>query len=115
MTSIFLFIGVASLAILYLLLFKKRTTLFSVNSIDTDAVILNIQLTGVCIKSEMQAIVQLQVLPERGKSFVIEVKELFTAAEYTQVSPGSKILVKHELRNHKEVLIIKESFSRTFR
>ncbi|MFT3909862.1 MAG: hypothetical protein QM737_10585 [Ferruginibacter sp.] len=116
MTSFFLFIGIVIVVgSLFFLLLKKRTTLFADNSIDADAVILNLQLTGLCIKNDIQVIIQLQVLPERGKSFVVEVKEMLSAAEYTQMHHGDKILVKYDPRNHKDVSIIKESFSRAFK
>jgi hypothetical protein len=94
---------------------RKQRRGFYGGGIDADAIILSIHLTGVCIKAEIQSVIQLQVLPEMGKSFVSETKEMLSAIEYTQVQPGTKIRVKYNPRNYKEIMILRESLSRTFK
>ena len=116
MTSFFLFFMAAVIiAGLIFLLTKKKNILFYESSIDADAIVLNIQLTGVCVKNEIQAIIQLQVQPERDKSFIAEIKQMLTAMDYTRLPPGTKIVVKYNARNHKDLFIPKEGLSNIFK
>ncbi|MEO8769797.1 MAG: hypothetical protein ABI402_06925 [Ferruginibacter sp.] len=115
MTYFFILIVVGIIGGLIFLLNKKKKAFFHEASIDADAIILSIHLTGICIKDEIQAVIQLQVLPEMGKSFVSEIKEMLSAIEYTQTQPGIKIRVKYDPRNFKEMVILRESISRTFK
>lgn len=115
-TAVFFLIVTVVIIALFVFLFKKKTSRgFYGNSIDADAIILSIHLTGICIKNEIQAIIQLQVLPEMGKSFVSETKEMLSATEYTQLQPGTKIRVKYNPGNLKEIMILRESMSRVFK
>ena len=115
MIFFFLFMMVGIIGGLIFLLNKKKKVFFHEASIDADAIILSIHLTGICIKNEIQAVIQLQVLPERGKSFVSETKEMLSAIEYTQTQPGTKIRVQYNPRNFKEMMVLRESLSRTFK
>ncbi|MBS1742701.1 MAG: hypothetical protein JST81_06645 [Bacteroidetes bacterium] len=116
MTISFLIIEALVIAVLaYLLINRKKPFAIAGTSTVADAIVLNIQLTGVCIRNEIQAIIQLQVLPEKGKSFVTDVKELLSATEYSSLQPGKKILVNFNQRKQKELCIIKESISQIFR
>ncbi len=116
MTSFFLFFIAAAVIVgLIFLLNKKRASFFNESSIDADAIILSVQLTGLCVKNEIQAIIQLQVLPERGKSFVSEIREMLSATDFTRLQPGTRIVVKYNPYNHKDVTIPKESLSPVFK
>ena len=114
MISFFLFFIVAAAIVgLIFLISKKRGDFFNEGGIDADAIILTVQLTGLCIKNEIQAIIQLQVLPELGKSFVSETRKMLSAADFTRLQPGTRIVVKYNPHNHKDVLIPIESNSST--
>lgn len=115
MTLVIIFFVLLVLVLLFLLLSKNKPTLFAKNIIVADAIVLNIQLTGVCVKNEIQAIIQLQVQPERGKSFVTDIKEMMSAVDYTKLQPGNKILVSYNFYNPKEMSILKESLSPAFK
>ncbi|MEO7532187.1 MAG: hypothetical protein ABIS69_12270 [Sediminibacterium sp.] len=109
MDILFLIIAIVTMVLLLLLLIKKKLLFFHQNSIDADAIILSIQLTGVSLKNEVQAIIQLQVQPERGKSFVSDIKEMLTTGEYTLVHPGNKIRVRYNPGNYREIIILKDN------
>lgn len=110
MLLLILIIVAIVLAAALILLNKMRPAIFAKNALEADAVILNNHLTGICIKNELQAIIQLQVHPERGKSFVSDIKEMVSPTDYPLLQPGAKIRVRYNPRNRKELLIIKESF-----
>lgn len=112
MILIILLIVAVVIVFIFFLVNKIRSTVLEENGIDADAVILNMQLTGICVKNQIQALIQLQVTPERGKSFVSDTKEMLSVTDYTQVQPGTKIRVKYNPRNLKEILVLKESFSK---
>lgn len=111
MALLIIFSGLLILLMLALFPAKNKPALFAADLIVADAIILNVQLTGVCVKNELQAIVQLQVQPEWGKSFVTEVKEMITAAEYVKLQQGNKILVSYNSNNQKEMAIVKTSIA----
>lgn len=112
---IVIIVAVVILALVFLFAGKGKYFLFNQNSIVADAIVLNIQLTGVCIKDDIQAIIQLQVQPERGKSFVADIKEMLSASEYTKLHPGTRVIVNYNSRNYKEMVILKESLSPAFK
>jgi hypothetical protein len=115
MTLLIILFVLLMLVLLFLLLSKNKPVLFAKNTIVADAIILNIQLTGVCIKNEIQAVIQLQVQPEMGKSFVTDIKEMMSAIDYTKLQPGNKVVVSYNSHNHKDVSILKESLSPVFK
>ncbi len=71
--------------------------------------VLTVELTGVCIKEEMQAIIQLQVQPDRGKSFVCEITDMLKVSDFILIQPGKKLQVMYSTLNIKELKIIKEA------
>lgn len=79
-----------------------------------EALILDVQLTGVQINSELQAVIQLQVKPEKEKNFVIEVKEILNVFDFKQMQPGVKLMVKYNPYNHKIIKILREDHTRHF-
>lgn len=111
---IVIIVAVVILLLVFFLKTRKKTSFFKRNTVVADAIVLNIQLTGLCIKSEIQAVLLLQVHPERGKSFVTDIKEMLNTADYTSIHPGTKLLVSFNPRNNKELSIIKESIAASF-
>ncbi len=98
---------------LILLLIRKKFTFFHKDFITTDAKVLSVELTGVCIKEEMQAIIQLQVQPDLGKSFVCEIRDMLNVSDYIHIQPGKMILVIYAPQNIKELKIIKTAWRKT--
>ena len=98
---------------LIFLLIRKKFTIFHKDFITTEAKILTVELTGVCIKEEMQAIIQLQVLPDLGKSFVCEIQDMLNVSDYIHIQPGKKIQVIYAPRKIKELKIIKTAWRKT--
>ncbi|MEO6669070.1 MAG: hypothetical protein ABIN36_06320 [Ferruginibacter sp.] len=114
MTVFLLFTTAGIIAVLVFFFNSNKSRNFYGGGTDADAIILSLNLTGVCIKNEIQAIIQLQVLPEMGKSFVTEAKEMLSAVEYTQLQPGTKIRVKFNSRNFKEIMILRATLPTVF-
>ncbi len=75
---------------------------------EADAIILNVQLTGQYVKSAPQVIIQLQVEPDREKSFITDIREILNFHDFSLVQAGSRLRVKYNPYNHKEVSIIKK-------
>ncbi len=93
----------------YLLWNKGRKGFFAKPFIEADAILLSIQLSGISIKEEIQAVIQLQVQPERGKSFVVETKKMLPIADYKKLHAGAKLRVQYYAKNRKALTILKES------
>ena len=111
MTGILLFFLALLFIALFFLLNKSKFFILRRESIEADAIILNIQLTGICTKSGMQAIIQLQVQPERGKSFVIDARLMLSLVAYTKVHQGNKVRVKYNQANTRGLVILKHSLA----
>jgi uncharacterized protein (DUF58 family) len=73
---------------------------------EAEAVILGIQLTGLYIKEIPQAIFQIQVKPERGKNFVVEIKGALPVTNFPKVQAGEKIRVRYNPYRRKEMYIV---------
>ena len=104
----FLVIGATALGIL--LWNKSRKGFFAKTFIEADAIVLSIHPGSISLKEEIQAVIQLQVQPERGKSFVGETKKMLSMTDYMKLQAGTRIRVRYYLNNHKELSIIKENF-----
>ncbi|MBC7535548.1 MAG: hypothetical protein H7258_07650 [Ferruginibacter sp.] len=111
MTGIPLLISAIVISVIFFLRRKKRFFIFRQKHIEADAIVLNIELTGVRTRAGLQAIIQLQVQPGRGKSFVIDAREMLSLAAYTKVHPGNIIRVKYNVANSRELTILKDSLN----
>lgn len=74
---------------------------------EAEAVILGIQLTGLYIKEIPQAIFQIQVKPEKGKNFVVEIKGALPVTDFPTVQAGEKIRVRYNPYRKKEMYIVR--------
>ena len=75
---------------------------------EAEAVILNVSLTGVSAPPKVQADIQLQVQPERGKSFVADTRQMVREDDYLTLRPGKKITVNYRGTKKKQVLILRK-------
>ena len=76
---------------------------------DADGIVLQVHQTGILVNNLPQVNIQVQVVPARGQNFVTEVKEFLPFTELQNVQPGTKLKVKYNPRNHKQVMILKNT------
>ena len=74
---------------------------------EANAVLLNIQQTGILINNSQQVKLQIQVQPSIGRNFVSEISEVFNENELKQIQIGRVVKVKYNPANTKQILMIK--------
>jgi hypothetical protein len=75
--------------------------------LEAKAIILSVEQTGLFMNHQPQVKVQIQVLPDRGRNFVAEVKQVFSFLDLAQIRTGSTVTVKYNPSNIKEVVLVK--------
>ncbi|MES2649883.1 MAG: hypothetical protein V4717_23605 [Bacteroidota bacterium] len=69
------------------------------------AIVLGIDYTDTHEKVEIQVKYQLQVMPEKGRNFVIEINEIVPKNMLKKLGPGSKISVRYNPKNLKDIYL----------
>ena len=82
---------------------KKR---LKQEGIEAEAVILDIQATGIYLNNMPQVKLQMQVYPRSGRHFVAEAFEVLSYLDVHQVQTGRSLLVKYNPANPKEVMVV---------
>ena len=90
------------------IIYKMVSGHFWSDKIEAEAIVLSVNHTGLMVNRQPKVKMQMQVQPERGRNFVAEVNEVIVAAELGRYSVGTKIRVKFNPRNIKEVSLIKQ-------
>jgi hypothetical protein len=73
---------------------------------EADAIVLSMNETGLYINGQSQVKLQVQVQPEKGRSFVAEVNEIIPAAFMEKLSAGVKIKVRYSSGPHKQIVLL---------
>ena len=76
--------------------------------IEADAVLLNMEQTGLYVNNQPQIKLQVQVHPSTGRNFVSEVREVLTLIDLSQLRIGSTLKVKYNPANTKEVVVLRQ-------
>jgi hypothetical protein len=71
------------------------------------AIVLAIEQTGLFMNHRPQVKMQMQVIPDRGRNFVVEIKEIVSYVELATIRTGSTVLVKFNPSNLKEIELLK--------
>lgn len=71
------------------------------------AIVLAIEQTGLFLNHRPQVKMQMQVIPDRGRNFVVEIKEVVSYVELATIRTGSTVLVKFNPSNPKEIELLK--------
>jgi hypothetical protein len=71
------------------------------------AIVLAIEQTGLFLNHRPQVKMQMQVIPDRGRNFVVEIKEIMSYVELATIRTGSTVLVKFNPSNPKEIELLK--------
>ena len=74
--------------------------------IEAQAIILSIEQTGLYMNHHPQVRMQVQVMPDKGRNFVTEVKQVVTFLQLGQIRTGATIKVKYNPTNTKEITLI---------
>jgi len=92
---------------------KTKTFIAKRRSLDVEAraIVLALEQTGLFLNHRPQVKMQMQVLPERGRNFVAEVKEVITFMELATIRIGSTVTVKYNPTNNKDVVLVTNSFN----
>jgi len=90
---------------------KIRRTLTYTNTTDESiiakAIVLSIEQATATINSHAKMKILVQVMPEKGRNFVIELKETLSAAELSAIRAGGTVSVKYNPGNTKEISLVK--------
>ena len=84
-----------------------KDNLRNVMPVKAKAIILNIEKTALTTSQRQQVKMQVQVMPERGRNFVTEIKELLTWADFDALKSGTIVSVFYNPVTMKEVTLIK--------
>jgi len=93
----------------YLIQNKQTTTgrrLKAARGIEARALILKVEETGMAVNQQLPVTLQVQVLPERGRNFVTEIKTIMSGLELRTIKSGSMITVFYDPSNTKEVAFV---------
>ena len=105
-----------SLAIMYVVL---RRTVFPLlekskmnkrllqEGVEAEAVLLNMQQTGLYVNNMPQIKLQMKVQPRLGRNFVTEANEVLSFVDLSQMQIGGTLVVKYNPANIKEVMLVK--------
>jgi hypothetical protein len=74
-------------------------------SVISKAIVLSWEKTGVLINNRPEVKIQVQVTPERGRNFVVEIKDTFSPEDTLAVHTGSTIQVQYNPAHHKEIFL----------
>jgi hypothetical protein len=78
--------------------------------IEAEAILLNMEQTGLYVNNQPQIKLQVQVQPHTGRNFVSETSEVLTLIDLSQLRIGSTLKVKYNPTNTKEVMVLRQPF-----
>ncbi|HEV7781828.1 MAG TPA: hypothetical protein VGO58_11220 [Chitinophagaceae bacterium] len=89
---------------LFLSLFPARrvSKKWPANGVEAEAIILKMERTGLYINKLPQIRLQMQVRPDKGRNFLIDIDTVTPPA----VKAGGVVRVKYNPRNYKELLLV---------
>lgn len=88
---------------------SKKMTLEEIkkNGVLAEAIVLDVQETGLYINNLPQLKLQIQVQPEKGRNFITEVQQVIPGAVKEPLHSGSRVQVKFDPGNKKEVIVFR--------
>jgi len=75
--------------------------------VEADAILLNMEQTGLYVNNQPQVRLQLQVHPSTGRNFVTETREVLSFLDLTRIQIGCTLKVKYNPENSKEVMVVR--------
>lgn len=74
---------------------------------EADAVLLNVEPTGMYVNNQPQVKLQLQVNPLVGRNFVSEALEVLSLVDLSRLRIGGTLKVKYNPANTKEITVLR--------
>lgn len=74
---------------------------------EASAVILAVEETGVFMNHHPLVRMQMQVLPDRGRNFVVEIREVLSYMDLATYRTGATVKVKYKPGNPREASLVK--------
>ena len=71
------------------------------------AVVLSVEQTGLFLDRNPQVILQVQVMPDKGRNFVVEIKEIFSLADLQLIRPGCTVRVKYKPGSNQDIILVR--------
>lgn len=78
--------------------------------VEAEAVLLNIEQTGMYVNHQPQLKLQVQVHPLNGRNFVTDVREVLTLKHLGRLRIGGRLKVKYNPANTKEVVMMPQPY-----
>lgn len=86
---------------------KRSVTARGVSGVEAQAVILTVEETGVYMNHHPLVRMQMQVLPDRGRNFVVEIREVLSYLDLAEYRTGTTVRVKYNPSNFQDTTLIK--------
>jgi len=99
---------VCSVTVFPLLQISRMKKRLMREGIEAEAILLNMEQTGLYVNDQPQIKLQVQVHPQTGRNFVSEVREVLTLIDLSQLRIGSTLKVKYNPANTKEVMVLRQ-------
>ncbi|TDH29230.1 hypothetical protein EXU57_03950 [Segetibacter sp. 3557_3] len=74
--------------------------------LQSNAMVLSVTPTGRYINMKYQVTIQVQVMPDKGKNFVVEIRSLYSMNDLKAIQTGSYVRVKYNPANTKDAFLI---------
>jgi hypothetical protein len=75
--------------------------------VEAKAIILAVEETGVYMNKQPLMKLQMQVIPEKGRNFITETKQVFSPVDMKDIRSGSTVTVKYNTGNQKEIALVR--------
>lgn len=75
--------------------------------VEAEALLLDIQHTGLYVNEYPQVKLQMQVQPRNGRNFITEAHEVLSFIDLSRLYVGRALLVKYNPSNIKEVMLLR--------
>ena len=85
----------------------KKSEQGFIKQVEAPAVLLNFYVTGISKNNATEYSLQMQVQPVEGRNFVTETKQLVTIEDVRNLYIGSKLHVRYNPANKKDLALIK--------
>ncbi|HEU4469532.1 MAG TPA: hypothetical protein VFR58_00490 [Flavisolibacter sp.] len=86
---------------------SKMSKRLNREGVEAEAVLLNMQQTGLYVNNLPQIKLQMKVQPRTGRNFVTEANEILSFVDLSQMHIGRTLVVKYNPSNTKEVMLVK--------
>jgi len=104
--TVFIILGLVGRRLLFVFERTRTQKRLSNWGIEAEAVLLNLQKTGVYVNNLLQVKLQMQVYVRTGRNFVAEVNQVISYADLSQLRIGGPLMVKYNPANTKEVMVV---------